>query len=62
MFSSLGLELSAPAPELGAMTARTLDNLTAQWWLPIMPAAVIFLLCLAANLAGDGLRAVLRGV
>ncbi len=62
LFSFLGLGLPAPAPELGAMTARTLDNLTVQWWLPIMPAAVIFVLCLAANLAGDGLRSVMRGV
>ena len=62
LFSFLGLGLPAPAPELGAMTARTLDNLTVQWWLPIMPAFVIFVLCLAANLSGDGLRAALRGV
>ncbi len=62
LFSFLGLGLPAPAPELGAMTARTLDNLTVQWWLPVMPAAVIFVLCLAANLAGDGLRASMRGV
>jgi peptide/nickel transport system permease protein len=62
LFSFLGLGLPAPAPELGAMTARTLDNLTVQWWLPIMPALVIFVLCLAANLAGDGLRSALRGV
>jgi len=62
LFSFLGLGLPAPAPELGAMTARTLDNLTVQWWLPIMPAAVIFVLCLAANLAGDGLRSSMRGV
>lgn len=62
LFSFLGLGLPAPAPELGAMTARTLENLTVQWWLPIMPAAVIFVLCLAANLAGDGLRSVMRGV
>ena len=44
------------------MTARTLENLTVQWWLPIMPAMVIFVLCLAANLAGDGLRSILKGV
>ena len=62
LFSFLGLGLPAPAPELGAMTARTLENLTVQWWLPIMPAAVIFVLCLAANLAGDGLRSAMRGV
>ncbi len=62
LFSFLGLGLPSPAPELGAMTARTLDNLTVQWWLPILPATVIMTLCLAANLAGDGLRSSLRGV
>ncbi len=61
LMSFLGLGLPAPAPELGAMTSRSLDSLTVQWWLPIMPAAIIFLLCLLANLAGDGMRAALRG-
>lgn len=61
LMSFLGLGLPAPAPELGAMTSRTLDSLTVHWWLPILPAAVIFLLCLLANLAGDGIRAALRG-
>jgi peptide/nickel transport system permease protein len=44
------------------MTARTLDSLTAFWWLPVLPALVIFLLALTANLAGDGLRDVLKSV
>jgi len=61
LMSFLGLGLPAPAPELGAMTSRTLDSLTVHWWLPILPAAVVFLLCLLANLAGDGIRAALRG-
>jgi len=61
LMSFLGLGLPAPAPELGAMTSRSLDSLTVHWWLPILPAAVIFLLCLLANLAGDGVRAALRG-
>lgn len=61
LMSFLGLGLPAPAPELGAMTSRTLDSLTVYWWLPILPAAIIFLLCLLANLAGDGIRAALRG-
>jgi len=59
--SFLGLGQPAPAPELGAMTARALESLTVYWWLPILPAAVIFLVCLLANLAGDGLRSALRG-
>ena len=61
LMSFLGLGLPAPAPELGAMTSRSLDSLTVHWWLPILPAAVIFFLCLLANLAGDGIRAALRG-
>jgi peptide/nickel transport system permease protein len=61
LMSFLGLGLPAPAPELGTMTSRTLDSLTVHWWLPILPAAIIFLLCLLANLAGDGVRGALRG-
>ena len=59
--SFLGLGQPTPAPELGAMTARALESLTVYWWLPILPAAVIFLICLLANLAGDGLRTALQG-
>jgi peptide/nickel transport system permease protein len=62
LFSFLGLGAPAPAPELGAMTASTVSSLTVYWWLPIIPALVIFVLCLAANLAGDGVRSALRGV
>jgi peptide/nickel transport system permease protein len=62
LFSFLGLGAPAPAPELGAMSARTLDSLTTSWWLPVLPALVIFLLALTANLAGDGLRDALKGV
>jgi len=59
--SFLGLGQPAPAPELGAMTARALESLTVFWWLPILPATVIFLICLLANLAGDGIRLAWRG-
>lgn len=61
LMSFLGLGEPAPTPELGAMTARTLDSLTAFWWLPLLPAAVIFIMAFLANLAGDGVRAALRG-
>ena len=43
------------------MTAGSLVSLTAFWWLPILPAVAIFALCLIANLAGDALRAAMRG-
>ena len=52
----------APSPELGAMTARTLDSLTTAWWLPLFPALVIFILAFAANVGGDAIRATLRSV
>jgi peptide/nickel transport system permease protein len=62
LMSFLGLGEPAPSPELGAMTSRALDSLTVYWWVPILPAAAIFLICLLANLAGDGLWATMRGV
>ncbi len=62
LFSFLGLGAPAPAPELGAMTARSLASLTTHWWIPIIPAAAIFCLVLIANLAGDGLRSLLKAV
>jgi peptide/nickel transport system permease protein len=54
--SFLGLGAPAPAPELGAMSARGLQYLLQEWWVPVMPGIAIFALALAANMAGDGLR------
>ena len=51
--SFLGLGAPAPAPELGAMSARGLQYLLQEWWVPVMPALAVFLLALFANLAGD---------
>lgn len=60
LFSFLGLGAPAPAPELGSMVASNLASLTTEWWLPLLPACVIFLLAFAANLAGDGMRKALH--
>lgn len=54
--SFLGLGSAQPAPELGLMVAQGLPYLLDQWWVPIMPAAAVFLLALVANFAGDALR------
>jgi peptide/nickel transport system permease protein len=54
--SFLGLGQSAPAPELGADTARNLSYLLYDWWIPVMPGIAVALLALAANIAGDGVR------
>jgi peptide/nickel transport system permease protein len=61
VISFLGLGLPAPAPELGAMTSRSVESLTAYWWLPMIPALAIFVMSMLANLAGDGIRSALRG-
>ena len=54
--SFLGLGQSAPAPELGADSARNLSFLLQQWWIPVMPGLAVALLALVGNIAGDGVR------
>jgi peptide/nickel transport system permease protein len=54
--SFLGLGQPEPAPELGADTARNLQFLLQQSWIPVMPGLAVLLLALAGNLAGDGVR------
>jgi len=57
--SFLGLGQSAPAPELGADTARALSQLLSEWWVPVVPGLAVLLLSLIANLGGDGIRTLL---
>lgn len=54
--SFIGLGAPPPAPELGAMAARGTDYLFASPWIPLAPGAAVFVLAVAANLAGDGIR------
>lgn len=58
--SFLGLGQSAPAPELGADTARNLQLLLTQWWIPITPGIAVLLMSLIANLGGDAVRQLLN--
>jgi peptide/nickel transport system permease protein len=53
--SFLGLGRQAPAPELGADTARALSQLLSQWWVPGIPGLAVLLLSLVANLGGDAI-------
>lgn len=55
----LGLGAQPPSPEWGAMTASGRAYILNAWWLITMPGAAIFLVSLAFNLLGDGLREVL---
>jgi peptide/nickel transport system permease protein len=57
--SFLGLGQRAPAPELGADTARTLSQLLSQWWVPGVPGLAVLLLTLIANLGGDAIRSLI---
>jgi peptide/nickel transport system permease protein len=59
--SFIGLSSPAPAPELGAMAAQGMAYLLQAWWVPIFPGLAVLVIALAANLAGDGVRDLLRG-
>ncbi len=58
--SFLGLGAPAPAPELGAMSARNLTFLLQDYWTAVAPGAGIVVLALVGNLAGDGLRNLMK--
>jgi peptide/nickel transport system permease protein len=58
--SFLGLGQSAPAPELGADSARNLTYFLQQWWVPVMPGLGVLVLALIANVAGDALRNLIK--
>ncbi len=52
----LGLGAQPPTPEWGAMIAGGRQYVLDQWWVAAAPGAAIFLISLAFNLLGDGLR------
>ena len=56
----IGLGAPPPAPELGSMVAQGLPYLFGQPWVALAPAVAIFVLAFAANLAGDGVRDLLK--
>jgi peptide/nickel transport system permease protein len=58
--SFLGLGAPQPAPELGSMVAQGLPYLLNDWWVPVMPAIVVFILAFVSNFAGDALRDLVR--
>lgn len=59
--SFLGLGQSAPAPELGADSARNLTYLLQYWWVPVMPGLAVMVLALIGNVAGDSVRNLIDG-
>jgi peptide/nickel transport system permease protein len=59
--SFLGLGSPDPAPELGAMTARGLSQLLSSAWVPLFPAAAVFVIAFVSNFAGDAIRDLFDG-
>ncbi|MGH3581913.1 MAG: ABC transporter permease [Mycobacterium sp.] len=57
--SFLGLGLQPPDPSLGRMIFDSQGFVTLAWWMAVFPGAAIFVIVLAFNLLGDGLRDVL---
>ena len=57
--SFLGLGAKPPTPEWGLMVSEGVEYVLEQWWISVFPGIAIFLLVLAFNLVGDGLRDVL---
>ncbi|MBV8379707.1 MAG: ABC transporter permease [Pelomonas sp.] len=55
----LGLGAQPPSPEWGAMIAGGRAFVLDQWWVAAAPGAAIFVVSMAFNLLGDGLRDVL---
>ncbi len=57
--SFLGLGIQPPQPSLGRMIFDSQGFVTMAWWMAVFPGAAIFVIVLAFNLFGDGLRDVL---
>ncbi len=55
----LGLGAQPPLPEWGTMISTGRRFILEQWWVPAIPGIAIFVVSLAFNLLGDGLRDVL---
>jgi peptide/nickel transport system permease protein len=55
----LGLGAQPPMAEWGAMVSSGRRYILDQWWVATIPGIAIFVVSLAFNLLGDGLRDVL---
>jgi len=54
--SFIGLGAQPPSPELGLLINEGQQYILQQWWYPLFPGLVIFIIVLCFNLIGDGLR------
>jgi peptide/nickel transport system permease protein len=56
MLGYLGLGAQAPSPEWGLAVSEAREYLPAAWWFATFPGLAIFIVVLAFNILGDGLR------
>lgn len=54
--SFLGLGIQPPTPSWGYMLSASREFITLAWWLPTFPGLAIFLVVIAWNFIGDGIR------
>jgi len=52
----LGLGVQPPTPEWGVMVSEGKEFLDTGWWVSVFPGLAIFMLSMAFNIVGDGLR------
>jgi peptide/nickel transport system permease protein len=57
--SFIGLGAQPPTPDWGLMVAEGRQYILDQWWIATFPGLAIFVLVLAGNLVGDGVRDIL---
>jgi peptide/nickel transport system permease protein len=55
----LGLGAQPPTPEWGVMVANAREYLPTAWWFASFPGLAIFVVVMAFNMVGDGLRDVI---
>jgi len=55
----LGLGAQPPTPEWGVMVANAREYLPDAWWFATFPGLAIFVVVMAFNMTGDGLRDVI---
>ncbi len=53
--SFLGLGTQPPTPEWGTMVSEGMDSF-GNWWIAVFPGLSIFIVSIAANFLGDGIR------
>lgn len=59
--SFIGVGISPPTPELGAMISQGASYMVSgQWWMAALPGIVLIVIVLAFNAIGDGVRDLLQ--